>query len=88
MAQWTQKKPHTKENLLDVGGTCVVGLEGIRGVVFVVGPAVFGALVGRCVVICVDFLVVVGIPGVVMGVDFVVVVRFCKQFHIVKITIC
>ena len=89
MAQWTQKNPHTKVNLLDAGGPCVVGFEGIPGVVFVVGPAVFGVVMGGSpgVVICVDF-VVVGIPGVVMSVDFVVVVWFCQQFHIIKIITC
>ena len=74
MAQWAQKKPYTKVNLLDVGGPCVVGFEGIPGVVFVVGPAVFGVVMGGSpgVVICVDF-VVVGIPGVVIGGEFLVV---------------
>ena len=88
MAQWTQRKPHAKVNLLDIGGPCVVGFEGIPGVVFVVGPAVFGVVMGGSpgVVICVDF-VVADIPGDVMGVDFVVVVWFCQQFHIIKIII-
>ena len=69
------KKPHTKVNLLDVGGPCVVGFEGIPGVVFVVGPAVFGVVMG-------------GSPGVVMGVDFAVVACFCQQlFYTVMVII-
>ena len=73
MAQLTQENPQTKVNLLDVGGPCVVDLEGIPGVVFVAGPAVCGVvLIGiPGVVTCVDF-VVVGIPGVVTRVVCVV----------------
>ena len=93
MAQRTQKKPHTKVNLLDVGGPCVVDLEGIPGVVFVVGPAVCGVVVvgspgvftrvdsvviGIPGVVTRVVCVVAGIPGVVMSVDFAVVVCFCQ----------